>query len=251
MPINPIGEKNRKGTLGSYYAVQDYLGVNKDYGTLLDLKALVKNAHELGMHVIIDWVANHTAWENILITTHPDWYTHDSTGKIISPVADWTDVADLNYDQPGLRQYMTDAMIYWVRAADIDGFRCDVAGMVPLDFWNAAVPEIKKVKNVFMLAEDETPAIHKNGFDMTYSWNLRNLLEEVIKGKKTATALDSLLAKEKDEFPADAYRMHFTSNHDINSWEGSEYERMGKNRCRVLLYRSGNATDLQRAGISL
>lgn len=227
MPINPVGIKNRKGTLGSYYAVKDYLGVNPEYGTKEDLRALIKKAHELGMHVIIDWVANHTSWDNNLVTEHPDWYTHDSTGKIIAPVPDWTDVADLNYDKKELREYMTNALIYWVKEADVDGFRCDVAGMLPISFWNHAVPKVRAVKPVFMLAEEETPAMHDTAFDMTYSWNLFHMMNEIAKGSKTADMIDSVLLKESAKYPPDAYRMRFTTNHDENSWNGTEYERMG------------------------
>jgi len=227
MPINPIGLENRKGTLGSYYSVRDYLGINPEFGTLDDFKALVKKIHELGMHVIIDWVANHTSWDNHLITEHPNWYSHDSTGRIIPPVPDWTDAADLDYDNKDLREYMTNALIYWVKEADIDGFRCDVAGMIPVDFWNKAVPRIKTVKPVFMLAEWETPEMHDMAFDMTYSWDVYHLMNEIAKGKKTADMLDSLRIKESAKYPADAYRMQFTTNHDENSWNGTEYERMG------------------------
>jgi 1,4-alpha-glucan branching enzyme len=228
MPINPIGIKNRKGTLGSYYSVRDYLAVNPEFGTLDDLKHLVRQAHELGMHVIIDWVANHTSWDNPLITEHPDWYTHDSAGNIISPVPDWTDAADLDYSQPGMREYMTHALEYWVREADIDGYRCDVAGMLPVDFWNKAVPEIKKIKHVFMLAEWETPEMHDTAFDMTYSWNLYHLMNAIARGEKPASQLDTLWKKEDTLYAADAYRMLFTSNHDENSWNGTEYERLGE-----------------------
>jgi 1,4-alpha-glucan branching enzyme len=227
MPINPIGIKNRKGTLGSYYSIKDYLAVNPEFGTIDDLKELVKQAHDLGMHVIIDWVANHSSWDNNLITEHPDWYKQDSNGKIISPVPDWTDVAGLNYKKKELREYMTNALIYWVKEADVDGFRCDVAGMLPVSFWNEAVPKIKKVKHVFMLAEWETPEMHDTAFDMTYSWDLYHLMNDIAQGKKTADLLDSTLASESAKFPADAYRMRFTSNHDENSWNGSEIERMG------------------------
>ncbi|MCX6243215.1 MAG: alpha-amylase family glycosyl hydrolase [Bacteroidetes bacterium] len=227
MPVNPIGVKNRKGTLGSYYSIRDYVGVNPEFGTLNDFKELVKKAHGLGMHVIIDWVANHSSWDNVLVAQHPDWYTHDSSGKIIPPVADWTDVADLNYDKPELREYMTNALIWWVKETDIDGFRCDVAGMVPVSFWNKAVPRVKAVKHVFMLAEWETPDMHDTAFDMTYSWDVYHLMNDIAKGVKTADAFDSLLAAESSKFPADAYRMRFTSNHDENSWNGTEFERMG------------------------
>lgn len=228
MPVNPIGVVNRKGSLGSYYAVKDYLAINPEYGAKDDLKELVKKAHELGMHVIIDWVANHTSWDNNLITEHPDWYKHDSvTGKIIPPVPDWTDVAGLNYKKKELREYMTNALIYWVKEADIDGFRCDVAGMLPISFWNSAVPKIKAVKPVFMLAEWETPEMHDTAFDMTYSWDIYHLMNEIAQGKKTADQLDTILKKEASRYPVDAYRMRFTTNHDENSWNGTEFTRLG------------------------
>jgi cyclomaltodextrinase / maltogenic alpha-amylase / neopullulanase len=227
MPINPIGEKNRKGSLGSYYSIRDYMAVNPEYGTMEDFKELVAKAHENGMKVIIDWVANHSSWDNILVTEHPEWYVKDSTGTIVAPVPDWTDVADLDYNQQGLRDYMTNAMLFWVKEADVDGFRCDVAGMVPTDFWNKAVPELKKVKHVFMLAEWETPEMHDTAFDMTYSWEVYKLLKAVCKGEKTMDQLDSLLVKEAGEFTPDAYRMNFTTNHDENSWNGTEYELFG------------------------
>jgi len=179
------------------------------------------------MKVIIDWVANHTSWDNNLIKDHPDWYTHDSAGNIIAPVKDWTDVADLNYDQPGLREYMKNALLYWVKEADIDGYRCDVAGMLPIEFWNWAVPEVEKFKPVFMLAEDESPQMHDTAFDMTYSWEVYHLMNQIAKGGKSAVLFDSLLASEASVFPPDAYRMRFTSNHDENSWNGTEFERMG------------------------
>jgi len=227
MPVNPIGITNRKGTLGSYYSIRDYRGINPEFGTMEDFKNLVNRAHSLGMKVIIDWVANHTSWDNNLITEHPEWFTHDSLGKIIAPVADWTDVADLDYNQAGLREYMKNSMIYWIKEADIDGFRCDVAGMVPVDFWNKAVPEIKKVKPVFMLAEWDTPEMHDTAFDMTYGWDLYHLMNAIAKGEKTADDIDTIWKKEDSLFTSDAYRMRFTTNHDENSWNGTEYERMG------------------------
>ncbi len=228
MPINPLGQKNRKGTLGSYYSVRDYLAVNPEYGTKQDLTDLVKKAHELGMKVIVDWVANHTSWDNPLITQHPDWYKKDAAGNIIPPVKDWTDVAGLDYSKPGLSKYMTDALAYWIKEADIDGYRCDVAGMVPVTFWHDAIPELKKIKPVFMLAEDESPKMHDTGyFDATYSWEVYHMMNEIYKGHKTADKFDSLLADEAKRFPKDAYRMRFTTNHDENSWNGTEYERLG------------------------
>ncbi len=227
MPINPLGQKNRKGSLGSYYSVADYLAINPEYGTKKDFIGLVKKTHELGMKVIVDWVANHTSWDNKLITKHPEWYKKDSTGKIVPPVADWTDVAALDYSQPGLREYMTDALAYWIKEADIDGYRCDVAGMMPIDFWNQAVPQIRKLKPIFMLAEEEKAMMHDTAFDATYSWKLFNMMNQIAKKKKTADKIDSLFASEIKLYPPDAYRMRFTSNHDENSWNGTEYERLG------------------------
>jgi glycosidase len=226
MPINPIGVKNRKGPLGSYYSIKDYMAVNPEYGTMDDLKDLVKSAHEKGMHVIIDWVANHTAWDNRLMTDHPDWYTRDSTGKVVSPF-DWSDVADLNYDKKELWDYMIGAMKFWLQQADIDGFRCDVAGMVPVEFWNQARTELDKVKPVFMLAEAEEPSHHLAAFDMSYSWELYHIFNQIAKGEKNALDIETYFIKQDTLYPKDAYRMLFTSNHDENSWNGTEYERLG------------------------
>lgn len=227
MPVNPIGAKNRKGKLGSYYAVSDYLAINPEFGTMADFKELVKKAHELGMYVIIDWVANHTAWDNKLVTEHPEWYKKDSTGKIIPPVPDWTDVAGLDYTKEGLRKYMTDALCFWVKEANIDGFRCDVAGMLPVSFWNQAMPEVRKIKPIFTLAEWEAPEMHDTAFDATYSWDLYKLGNDIAQGKATADKIDSNYKAETKKFNADAYRMRFTTNHDENSWNGTEYKRLG------------------------
>jgi glycosidase len=227
MPVNPIGVKNRKGTLGSYYSVSDYLAVNPEFGNMDDFKSMVKKCHEMGFYVILDWVANHTSWDNKLITSHPEWYKKDSTGKIISPVKDWADVAGLNYAQPGLRRYMTDALKFWLKETGIDGFRCDVAGMVPTDFWNEARCALDSIRPVFMLAEAEDSALHRKAFDMTYTWEFHWIITEIAKGRKSALALDSLFSREKKKYTADAYRMYFTSNHDENSWNGTAYEKFG------------------------
>ncbi|MCU0371179.1 MAG: alpha-amylase family glycosyl hydrolase, partial [Bacteroidales bacterium] len=226
MPIHPVGEKNRKGSLGSYYSVKDYKGVNPEFGTLDDFKKLVSTAHQEGMKVIIDWVANHSSWDNPWITEHPEWYTRDSLGKMVSPF-DWSDVADLNYDNNDLRAAMTDALSYWITETDIDGYRCDVAGMVPVDFWNNTRAELDKIKPVFMLAEAEEPQHHIHAFDMSYAWELHHILNSIAKGEKNANALETYYIKQDTLFPADAYRMAFTSNHDENSWNGTEFERMG------------------------
>ena len=165
MPIHPIGELNRKGTLGSYYAVQDFNAVNPEFGTEEDLRALVNKAHELGMKVILDWVANHSAWDNVW-TINKEWYTLDEEGNFVPPIEDWSDVIDFNYDNPELREAMLSALEYWVREFDIDGYRCDVAGMVPTDFWVHAHTELDKIKDVFMLAEDGEPELLLEAFDM-------------------------------------------------------------------------------------
>jgi len=226
MPIHPIGDKNRKGTLGSYYSVKDYKAVNPEFGTLEEFKSLVKMIHKMGMYVIIDWVANHTAWDNQWIEENPGFYLKDSLGNIIPPNPDWTDVADLNFDNKELWKEMIDALKFWVEECDIDGYRCDVAGMVPIDFWIEARTELEKIKNVFMLAEWDTPEVHL-AFDMTYDWDLHHILNGIAKEEKTVLDLIEHLNKNEEKFPADAFRMQFTSNHDENSWNGTEFERLG------------------------
>lgn len=236
MPVQPISLKNRKGTLGSYYAVADYTAVNPEFGSMADFKSFVDKAHELGMKVILDWVANHTGWDNKWITAHPDWYTHDSTGVIVPPVADWTDVADLNYDSKPMRAVMVDAMKFWLTDAGIDGFRCDVAGMVPLDFWNDARAELSKVKPLFMLAEASEPDLMVHAFDAAYGWEFHHLMNAVARGEKTADAMVKYFEKNDTVYAADDILMNFVTNHDENSWNGSEYERMGDGvNCMVAL----------------
>ncbi len=226
MPINPIGEKNRKGSLGSYYSIKDYKAVNPEHGTSDDFKSLVNKIHKMGMHVIIDWVANHTAWDNVWVKEHPDFYTKDSLGNFVPPVADWSDVIDLNYDNKALRSAMLDAMKYWIKEYDIDGYRCDVAGMVPVDFWIQVRKELDKIKPVFMLAEAWEPELHQ-AFDMTYSWDIHHLMSEIAKGKKNVEDLKARLEKEKEMYPESAFRMQFTSNHDENTWNGTVQEKFG------------------------
>ncbi len=227
MPIHPIGKKNRKGKLGSYYSVKDYYGINPNFGDMEDFKSLVEKAHQHDMKVIIDWVANHTAWDNPLINKHPEWYLKDSTGNIRPPVEDWSDVAGLDYDKQEVRDYMVDAMKYWVKQAHIDGYRCDVAHMIPVDFWSRVHRELDQIKDVFMLAEAEGPKYHR-AFDMTYAWELHHIMNQVAQDKQQVKALDEYLKKERKNYPDNAYRMNFTSNHDENSWNGTVYERMGE-----------------------
>lgn len=236
MPIHPIGEKNRKGSLGSYYAVRDYKAVNPEFGTLQDFNNLVKNAHDLGMKLIIDWVANHTSPDNVWVDQgHKDWYTLDSTGNLQPTIGtDWWDVADLNYDNQAMRKEMIESMKYWLTNSNIDGFRCDVAGWVPLDFWVTAKQELDKVKPIFFLAESEGPEQHE-AFHMTYAWELHHLMNKIAQGKENIDVLRTYLEKDKS-YPAAAYRMSFTSNHDENSWNGTEMERMGEARHAMAVF---------------
>ena len=227
MPIQPIGEKNRKGTLGSYYAVKDYKAVNPEFGTLEDFKNLVKKVHDLDMHIILDWVANHSAWDHPWIESNPEWYLKDSTGNIISPVADWSDVAGFTYENQELRKAMIDALEYWVVETNIDGYRCDVAGMVPTEFWEDATSALMKHKHVFMLAEANVHEHHNYAFDMSYAWDMHFILNEIVTGEKTLEDIDNKLLKDLEEYPSDAYRMNFTSNHDENSWKGNAVKRLG------------------------
>lgn len=229
MPIHPIGEKNRKGTDGSYYAVQDYKGLHADYGTMEDFKTMVKEAHDMGMYVIIDWVANHTAPDNVWVKADQmEWYDLDSLGKLQPPHGtDWWDVAQLNYENTEMRAAMIDALKFWVAECDIDGYRCDVADHVPTDFWNDARMALDSIKDVFMLAESENPEHHEKAFDMTYGWEFHFVMNEVAQGKKSVKRIREYLNGKAKEFPEGAYRLHFTSNHDENSWKGTVRERLG------------------------
>jgi len=227
MPIHPIGEKNRKGELGSYYAVKDYLDVNPEFGTKADFRNLVEEIHNRDMKVIIDWVANHTAWDNPLTEEHPEWYTKDEEGNFVPPVEDWSDVIDLNYDNSELRSYMTDALKFWVEEFDIDGYRCDVASMVPTDYWNSARKELDEIKPVFMLAEAEEPELNEKAFDMYYGWTFHHILNEVAQGEQNADSLHAEVTRLEKAFPDGSYPMNFISNHDENTWNGTVWERMG------------------------
>jgi len=243
MPIHQIGFKNRKAKgnlsieqvtdvlekkiyLGSPYSIKDYRSINVHYGSEEDFQYLVDTAHKNGMYVILDWVANHTAWDHPWITQHPDYYTRDKEGKMIAPF-DWTDVAELDYNNKNLRKAMIEDMKYWIDKFNIDGFRCDVAAEVPVDFWENATAELNKIKPVFMLAEAEKPELMKKAFDMQYGWEAHHILNDIAKGKKTVKAFDEYIQKVKDSLQPDDIHMNFTSNHDENSWNGTEYERMG------------------------
>lgn len=229
MPVNPIGAENRKGSLGSPYSVKDYYGVNPEFGTLVDLKSFVNTAHKLGLHVILDWVANHTAWDNPIHKAHPDWYEHDWKGaNRPTPWWDWSDIIDLDYSKPGLRRYMTDAMKYWVREVGIDGFRCNVAGYVPLDFWETARAELDRIKPVFMLAEFDQRDVHRKAFDASYAWKWNNAMADIAAGKADVGALFGYYSETESAWPREAMRMVYTENHDQNAWDGTEFERFGK-----------------------
>ena len=225
MPIHPIGEVNRKGTLGSYYAVKDYNAINPEFGTADDFARLINKIHEMGMHVIIDWVANHTAWDNVWTKTHPEFFNRDSLGNFYPPVPDWHDVIDLNYDNSEMQTAMISAMSYWVKTFNIDGYRCDVASMVPVEFWMKARKALDSIKPVFMLAEANESYLHP-AFDMTYDWPLLHLQNEIAQGKKNADDLVNYLEEEQKEYRHEDYRMVFTTNHDENSWNGTVFERL-------------------------
>ncbi len=228
MPIHPIGVKNRKGSLGSPYSVKDYFSVNPEFGTEDDLRAFIATAHRLGMKVILDWVANHTAWDNPLATDHPDWYERDWKGALRpTPWWDWSDIIDLDFRQPGLRKYMTEALKYWVREFDVDGYRCDVAGFVPIDFWNNARAELDAIKPVFMLAEWEMRDMHARAFDMTYAWSWNEAMQNIAAGKADVNKLYVYYSWNESAYPKEALRMTYTSNHDANAWDGTAPERYG------------------------
>lgn len=239
MPIHPISELNRKGTLGSYYAVQNYKKVNPEFGTLADFKNLVDKAHSMGMKVIIDWVPNHTGCDNVWVSTHPEYFAKDKDGKMFGPF-DWTDTYKLDYSNPAMREAMREALIYWLTVGGIDGFRCDVAGQVPVDFWDETRSVLQAVKpDLFMLAEASEPPLSFNGFDMSYNWPMKDLFSAIAatSGQYTyddkkfpasdATAIDALLARQAKEYAGDHYMMNMITNHDLNSWEGTEFERLG------------------------
>jgi glycosidase len=237
MPVQPIGRLNRKGTLGSYYSISDYTAVNPEFGTLADAQALVAEAHRQGFKVMLDWVANHTAWDHGWTQAHKDWYKLNAKGEIY-PVTfnagqpgeeHWDDVVALDYRSAGLRDAMIDAMKFWVREVGMDGFRCDVASLVPTDFWVRARRELDAVKPMFMLAESDAVDLHTSGaFDMTYSWDLADqVFKKIGQGEAGAPLLRDWLARQPAGYPAHAYRMRFTSNHDFNSWHGTDADLYG------------------------
>ena len=255
MPIFPISQTKRKATggddnkfasempkeeqhkyLGSYYAVSDFKKVNLEFGTIEDFRNLVKTAHDNGMYVILDWVPNHTGWDHVWIKEHPEYYTKNAKGEIIDPINPetgkswgWSDVADLNYDNKELRKEMTSDMLHWIKNENIDGFRCDVAGNVPLDFWQQAIPQLRREKNIFMLAEAWEPELLKDGlFDMAYGWEAHHTMNRIAQGKNTVKEWDAYIKKVNKDYEADDILMNFVDNHDENSWNGTIKGRLGK-----------------------
>lgn len=227
MPVNPISVEGRKGTLGSYYSVADYKAVNPQFGSEEDLHNLINKAHELGLKVIIDWVANHTGCDNVWTKEHPEWYVKNEDGTLSSPY-DWTDTYELDYDNRDMRLGMIDAMKYWVNEYGIDGFRCDVAYEVPYDFWPEARAALDSIRPLFMLAENEQPALqHTGAFDMCYNWPLKNILFDIAQGKNNAAGIDTMLVGQEGRFPKGNIMMNHLTNHDLNSWDGSEFVRFG------------------------
>jgi glycosidase len=233
MPIHPVGIEGRKGSLGSPYAVRDFGAINPEFGTMEDFKALVDAFHEQGIRVIIDLVANHTSWDNQLVREHPEWFAKDAKGKIIPPVPDWSDVAQLDYRQQGLRSYMLGIMEFWVRDVGIDGFRCDVASRVPTGFWNEARRKLDAIKPVFMLAEAEKPELLIEAFDCDYASEYYRAFNAIAEGKEGAARIDALITADARAYPAGSFRMHFTDNHDQNSWHAPAITRLGPEGAKV------------------
>ena len=253
MPIFPISETKRKATggdfayliedeaerakmLGSYYAVSDFTKVNSEFGTIDDFRKMLKTAHDNGMYLILDWVPNHTGWDHTWIQTNPEYYTQNDEGEIIDPINPdtgeswgWADVADLNYDNQKMRHDMISDMLYWVKEEGVDGFRCDVASAVPLDFWQDAIAKIRAEKDVFMLAEAEEPNLLKgaNLFDMAYGWERHHIFNQMAKEDNAIELWDEVMSKDIERFEADDILMTFVTNHDENSWNGTIRERMG------------------------
>lgn len=227
MPINPISKGGRKGDLGSYYAVASYTAINPEYGTLEEWNHLVTKAHELGFKVMIDWVPNHSGADHPWLKNHPDFYVKDSVTGEPTFTADWSDTRELNYDNKAMQDSMIESMKYWIKTSDIDGYRVDVAWGVPDAFWKRCLPELKKMKpGMFFLAEAEGGNYHTDGFDATYPWNMLHMINKIAAGERTADAIDSVRLHADSTIPANAIQMYFTSNHDENSWNKSDYGTM-------------------------
>jgi glycosidase len=214
MPIHPIGELNRKGSLGSPYAVKDFYAVNPEYGTLYDFQSLVNALHRQGLKIVIDLVANYAAWDSQLLMEHPDWFQHNEEGAIVSPSIDLFDVAQLDYHQHEPRKYMIAVMKYWVKEFNVDGFKCTMAESIPIDFWNAARKEVDKIKPVIMISEYSQPDYHIKAFDMTFSWNIYHILSSIVNTTASVSALDDSLKFESFQFPKGSLRLRFDETHE-------------------------------------
>ena len=228
MPIHPIGVEGRKGTLGSYYAIKDYCDVNPEFGTMADFEAFLAEAHRLGLRVVIDCVANHTSPDAVWTTERaPEWYERNEAGET-TYTADWSDTANLNYENKDVWKGMADAMRFWMEKG-IDGFRCDMACEVPLEFWQETIAGLRAdYPGMFMLAEGEEPQLHSlSGFNTSYAWELHHMMNSIARGEKNISELLEYIAKDAERHPENASRLMFTSNHDENSWAGTEFERMG------------------------
>ncbi len=227
MPVHPIGKLNRKGNLGSYYSIRDFECINPEFGTAEDFKELIEVIHAAGMKIIMDWVANHAAWDNVWTKEYPGFFFQDENGDFMAPY-DWTDVIQIDHNNPEQRKRMRDAMAYWIRNFDIDGFRADLAHLTPLQFWIDARMALQHLKpDLIWLAETEDISYHQ-AFDISFTWNWMHTSENYIKQHLPDETFKESLIKNKEEFPAKALRLYFTSNHDENSWNGTEYDKYGK-----------------------
>ncbi|WP_299386043.1 alpha-amylase family glycosyl hydrolase [uncultured Lacinutrix sp.] len=247
MPVFPISETKRKATggedskfatdfpeeeqgkyLGSYYAVSDFTKINPEFGSIEDFRSLVNTAHDNGIYVILDWVPNHTGWDHTWLKTNPEYYTQNDKGEVVHPEdTDWTDVADLNYDNQEMRKEMIADMTYWLTNEGVDGFRCDVAGSVPANFWEQAIPELRAKKDIFMLAEAWEPELLKDGlFDMGYAWDGHHAMNKIAQGEEKATAFITYMKDRNETYESNNILMNFVTNHDENSWNGTIKERM-------------------------
>jgi glycosidase len=226
MPLQPVGMLNRKGTLGSYYSIRNYHEVNPEFGTLQEFIDMVSEIHSMGMHVILDWVANHTAWDHHWVKDHPEFYRRNDAGEVHPPFPEWEDVIGLDYSCRELHTAMISEMKFWLGTTGIDGFRCDMAHLVPTAFWNQARADLEAVRPVFMLAEAEIRELTEEAFDVIYNWNLHHVFNDIARGKYTADEIRWRIPSEITEFPSGCDNLLFISNHDENSWNGSEIERL-------------------------
>lgn len=229
MPVHPIGEHNRKGPLGSPYAVRDYYGINPEFGTAADFKKLISAAHQLGFRVVLDWVGNHTAWDNPLAQQHPDFYVRDAKGSFVPPLGfDWTDVVQLDFANHAVWDYEYEALAYWIREYGIDGFRCDFATGVPTAFWDEVSGRLRQLSpDLFLLAESELPQQQLHAFNASYAFEMMQTFNAVAQGRAGISHIDDTLSATHAQFPRGATLLRYTTNHDENSWQGTEFERLG------------------------